>query len=131
MAADLLEQEILNVGILAGKGNLIRRLLTAICAFSVGRPVKIADQAAFNMIARLTMKDKQALVTSNNDTWCCNLGTSMDARIERQYSGVQISELPVFSDGYYLNYQSEKYYIIHQYDRVPRNIPVILQHLER
>lgn len=129
LATELMQHEVLNVGILAGQGLILRRLITAICSFSVGRPVKIADQAAFNLITRLLINENQAKFTSNSDAWCCNLGTSLDERIKHTYSKKQIGTSPIFLDGKYRNLDGDAYYIVHQYDRVPQNKPEILNQI--
>lgn len=95
---NLLEQEVNNVGVLFGKGSVIKELCLDIYLNAINK-TKVADQTAFNYLIRNSYKDK-TVFTSLEDKWAVHLHV--------------INEGLVPFD---LN-QLIDYTIIHQYDRL-------------
>jgi hypothetical protein len=114
----LLNKEIYNVGVLAGRFDYMLSLITQIFTFSISRPIPIVDQAIFNMLISNPVYRKDSRFLSLNDDWCCNLGTYLDPRVMEKYKPFWMYEPPYRElDGYYYNNLGQKFYIVHQYDR--------------
>jgi len=111
--------EIYNVGVLAGESEYIKDLVFNIFVNGVNRPIPIVDQAVYNvMIQTQPFKDAIDFV-SHDSGWACQLGTTGDPRKIDYFRENLLGPEPVYKDGAVYTSSGEKYYIVHQYDRVP------------
>lgn len=112
---------IYNVGVLAGRSNHIRDLCLNIVLNSINRPVKICDQAVFNLLIQNEIY-KQSMVYANlADRWVANLGTLADPN-KMAYFSPNLLELPPYFTGEKVvinNPYGPEVCVVHQYDRTP------------
>ena len=94
----LLEEEVNNVGVLFGKGTLIKELCLDIYLNAINK-TKVADQTAFNYLIRNSYRDK-TVFTGLEDKWAVHLHVINEGLIP-----FDLHEL-------------KNYTIIHQYDRL-------------
>lgn len=127
---------IYNVGAFAGEFFYIKGLLSFIFHMSVNRPIRIVDQAVFNMILNTEPWTLDTYFTTMEDDWTTHLGTTIEAvkagsgdlgqmlgnnptnllKYQLAYEDVQ----PVLGeDGIVTNPKGVPYTIVHQYDRIP------------
>lgn len=127
------ENEIYNVGVIAGTHDNVRDLLLLLLQLSVNRPIPVVDQAVYNFILNMqTFKDK-TLFTTNDSGWAVNLGTTLfaimsgagdigqrnDPTAQILYQSKYLCEQPVIDDdGVVCNSKNIPFRIVHQYDRV-------------
>jgi hypothetical protein len=133
------DQEILNVGVLAGGCENIRHLLQLIFQMSLGRPIPVVDQAVYNFIIREGVFEhalNTEIDTDNSDAWAIQLGTTRFA-VEAgagdlgqiygqnptkliQYEMLYNDSQPIIEgDGTVSHPDGEKFAVVHQWDRVP------------
>ena len=131
---ELKDNEIYNVGTIAGFYDEVKDLLLQIFFQSVNRPIPIVDQAVFNFIISLAVYDLDIVRTSNESGWAVQLGTTLEAikagagdigQIVRQnpskldeYIKVYKDTQPVVKDDLVMN-EYIPFTIVHQWDRVP------------
>lgn len=129
----LKENMIYNVGTIAGNFEFVRDLMLMIFQMSVNRPIPIVDQAVFNFLISVSPYNMDTLFTNNTDSWAIQLGTTIEAvKAGRGDLGVIFNDDPsryeklyednqpiINEDGTVTNIHSDKYVIVHQYDRVP------------
>jgi hypothetical protein len=131
---ELKDNEIYNVGTIAGFYDEVKDLLLQIFFQSVNRPIPIVDQAVFNFIISLAVYDLDIVRTSNESGWAIQLGTTLEAikagagdigQIVRQdpskldeYIKVYKDTQPVVKDDLVTN-DYVPFTIVHQWDRVP------------
>ncbi len=131
---ELKDNEIYNVGTIAGFYNEVKDLLLQIFFQSVNRPIPIVDQAVFNFIISLAVYELDVVRTSNESGWAVQLGTTLEAvkagagdigQIIRQdpskldeYIKVYKDTQPVVKDDLVTNNYTP-FTIVHQWDRVP------------
>jgi hypothetical protein len=113
------ENEIFNVGVLAGRGFAMRDLCAMIFAMSVNRPIPIVDQATFNfMIAQEPYKTTCRYMRSETG-WAAQLGTTADPSKIDQFRPLLLEAEPTMQDGKVCTSEGKEFTIVHQYDRVP------------
>lgn len=126
------DNEIYNVGVIAGKYNLVTDLMLMLLQLSVNRPIPIVDQAVYNFILNLKTFHVETHRTSNDGNWTCNLGTTLhaiasgagdigqrnDPTSQLLYQAKYLCNQPVIQDDLILNSKNEEFVIVHQYDRV-------------
>jgi hypothetical protein len=95
---ELLEEEVNNVGVLLGKGNVIKSLCLDIYLNAINK-TKVADQTGFNYLIRNSYRDK-TVFTGLEDKWAVHLHVINEGLIP-----FDLHEL-------------KNYTIIHQYDRL-------------
>lgn len=95
---ELLEEEVNNVGVLLGKGNIIKSLCLDIYLNAINK-TKVADQTGFNYLIRNSYRDK-TVFTGLEDKWAVHLHVINEGLIP-----FDLHEL-------------KNYTIIHQYDRL-------------
>jgi len=110
---------IFNVGILAGKAALIKDLCLTIVLNCVNRPVKICDQAVFNITIQNEIYAKQTYFARVADGWAANLGTLADERKMHHFRPNLLELEPIFVDNELRTYNNKKICVVHQYDRTP------------
>ena len=76
---ELKDNEIYNVGTIAGFTDEVRDLLIQIFFQSVNRPIPIVDQAVFNFIISMSAYELEIIRTSNESGWAVQLGTTLEA----------------------------------------------------
>lgn len=127
------DKEIYNVGVMAGKYDLVRDMLLMILQLSVNRPIPIVDQAVYNFILNTDVFKNQTEFFGNGSGWACNLGTTLaaiqsgagdigqrnDPSTQIMYQTKYLADQPVIGeDGTVYNAYEMPFYIVHQYDRV-------------
>lgn len=131
---ELKDNEIYNVGTIAGFYDGVKDLLLQIFFQSVNRPIPIVDQAVFNFIISLAIYELDVVKTSNESGWAVQLGTTLEAvkagagdigQIIRQdpskldeYIKVYKDTQPIVKDDLVTN-DYTPFTIVHQWDRVP------------
>jgi hypothetical protein len=99
---DLLSQDVNNVGVILGKGEVIKHLCLDIYLNAINK-VKVADQTAFNYLINNSYKCK-TIRTDLKDKWAVHLHVINEGRVP--------FDLHTLSE----------YTIIHQYDRLGNEI---------
>jgi len=113
------ENEIYNVGVLAGRGYAMRDLALNIFLACVGKPIKICDQSTFNLMISMNPYLKTSLYKKSEDGWACQLGTTADPSKIDQFKPFLLEESPKMKDGKVVTSTEKEFSIVHQYDRVP------------
>jgi len=114
------ENEIYNVGVLAGKAEAIRDLSLNIFLACMGRPIPICDQSTFNVMISLHPYNTRTLYTKSEDGWACQLGTTVDPSKIEEFRQYLLEASPKMISGQVVTSGTEEpYSIVHQYDRVP------------
>jgi hypothetical protein len=112
--------EIFNVGVLAGRGYAMKDLAINIFLSSISRPIPIVDQSTFNVLVSMEPYKSTSIYNSSEDGWACQLGTTVDPSKIEEFKPKLLEPSPTFRDGkVYTSNGSKEYYIVHQYDRVP------------
>ncbi|MEX0595121.1 MAG: hypothetical protein WD512_01385 [Candidatus Paceibacterota bacterium] len=138
-------------GVIAGTKEGIIRLFDEIWFACQGKPPYVPggggpDQSAFNIILNTQYDLVRVKYTTNDDTWACQLGTTVPAIkagsgdighefAKRYFSGLYLDEVkqkmlakePKLDGKTILNNDGKPYYIIHQYDRIPEWRDTILE----
>jgi hypothetical protein len=113
------DNEIYNVGVLAGKSEYIKDLVFNIFTNAVNRPIPIVDQAVFNVLINTQPYKDCTYFAKQYYGWACHAGTTVDpSKIERFRPNLTEPE-PHFKDGIVYSSNGEPFCIVHQYDRVP------------
>ena len=113
------ENEIYNVGVLAGKGDAMRDLALNIFLACVGKPIKICDQSTFNVMISMNPYLKTSLYAKSEDGWACQLGTTVDPSKIDQFKPLLLEQSPIMQDDKVVTSTGKEFSIVHQYDRVP------------
>lgn len=111
--------EIYNVGVLAGKASAIRDLSISIFAAALGRPIPICDQSTFNFMVSMHPYTDTSLYTKSEDGWACQLGTTGDPSKLESFKPNHLEPIPKYKDDKVYTSTDDEFYIVHQYDRVP------------
>lgn len=126
------DNEIYNVGVIAGKRKIVTDLMLLLLQMSINRPIPIVDQAVYNFILNLKTISADTHNTSNDGNWAVNLGTTLhaiasgagdigqrnDPTSQLLYQTKYLCNQPIIQDGLVLNSKNEEFVIVHQYDRV-------------
>jgi hypothetical protein len=114
------DNEIYNVGVLAGKSDAMRDLCLNIFLAAIGRPIKICDQSTFNVMINMHPYNTRSLYTKSEDGWACQLGTTADPSKIDEFKPFLLEESPkMIAEQVVTNKTEQPYSIVHQYDRVP------------
>jgi len=113
------DNEIYNVGVLAGKADAIRDLAINIFASAINRPIPICDQSTFNFMISMHPYKETSLYCQSEYGWACQLGTTVDPSKIEQFKSVLLEKSPVINGNTVTTSRGEEYVIVHQYDRVP------------
>ena len=113
------ENEIFNVGVLAGQGDAMRDLAINIFTSCTNRPIPICDQSTFNFMISQHPYIDTSKYTRSEDGWACQLGTTADPSKVEQFRPHLLEALPTLKDGQITTSTGIPYHIVHQYDRVP------------
>lgn len=126
------DNEIYNVGVIAGKTKIMTDLLLLLLQLSVNRPISIVDQAVYNFILNLKTFYADTHRTSNDGNWTVNLGTTLqaiasgsgdigqrnDPTSQLLYQTKYLCNQPIIQNDMIKNSKDEEFVIVHQYDRV-------------
>ena len=113
------ENEIYNVGVLAGTGEAMAALAINIFTSCTNRPIKICDQSTFNFMISQPPYTNTSLYTKSENGWACQLGTTMDPSKIDGFKKFLLEETPKVDNDTVTTSTGNSYYIVHQYDRVP------------
>jgi len=128
------DKEILNVGVIGGDAASIKDLMLLIFQLSFNRPIPIVDQAVYNFIRYEFAKSFHFM--DNESPWAINLGTTIEAvkagygdlgqacrydhKLLEKYEKDYLLMQPVIKGDTVMNSDGGQYYVVHQYDRVPK-----------
>jgi hypothetical protein len=112
-------EEIFNVGVLAGHGYAIRDLALNIFLSCINRPIPICDQSTFNVMISRNPYNSLSKYTRSEEGWAAQLGTTGDPSKSSQFDPVLLEPKPKLKDGLITTSTGKEFYIVHQYDRVP------------
>ena len=113
------ENEIYNVGVLAGTGDAMRDLAMNIFVSCSNRPIKICDQSTFNFMISQHPYTDTSVYTKSESGWACQLGTTVDPSKIDVFKPLLLESSPTLVDKQVTTSTGEPYHIVHQYDRVP------------
>jgi hypothetical protein len=113
------ENEIFNVGVLAGRANYLRDLCLNIFVSSINSPIPICDQSTFNFLISQHPYTDLNLYAKSEHGWACQLGTTADPTKLEQFKPYLLEELPKLDDDKVVTSTGIEYTIVHQYDRTP------------
>jgi hypothetical protein len=111
------ENEIFNVGVLAGRAEYLRDLCLNIFVACVGAPIPICDQSTFNFMISQHPYTDLSLYAKSEHGWACQLGTTADPSKLEQFKPFLLEPLPKLVDGMVATSEGIDYTIVHQYDR--------------
>jgi hypothetical protein len=117
--------EIFNVGVLAGHGYPIRDLALNIFVSCLNRPIPICDQSTFNFMISQNPYTSLSRYCFSEDGWAAQLGTTGDPSKASQFDPVLLEPKPKFDGDIVTTSEGREFYIVHQYDRVPEMKKVI------
>lgn len=120
------ENEIYNVGVLAGHGFAMRDLCCNIFNMSINRPIPIVDQSTFNFMVSQEPYKSTSKYCRSEDGWACQLGTTADPSKLEQFKPHLLEPLPKFVNEKVVTSTGKEYTIVHQYDRVPEWKEIIM-----
>ena len=128
------DNEIYNVGTIGGEAEYVKDLTFNIFTNSVNRPIRIVDQAVYNVLLNTQPYKNITYFAKQSCGWACQAGTTVDpSKIETFRPFLTESE-PLWQEGKVLTgednvFSSETcsietkkgtpFCIVHQYDRVP------------
>jgi hypothetical protein len=133
----LKDEMIQNVGVIAGKFDIVKGLMLHIFHMSLNRPIPIVDQAVYNMIINTEPWKSRTMFTTNVDGWAIQLGTTYEAvlagsgelgqAVQRtdygsvmQYESNYEDQQPRYIDNEIVTQLGEPFVVVHQYDRIPK-----------
>ena len=111
--------EIYNVGVLAGHGDAIRDLFISIFAAAMSRPIKICDQSTFNFMISTAPFRRCSAYMKSEDAWAAQLGTTADPSKIDQFRPNLLEPSPKMVGDEVTTSTGIPFTIVHQYDRVP------------
>lgn len=113
------DNEIYNVGILAGWSKYIKDLCFALFQMSLNRPDWVADQAAYNMLLSFEPWNVITHKAKLKDAWALNAHVTNKPDLQDTYGPFLLEPRPYVEKGLVKNSGGEVFSIVHQYDRVP------------
>jgi hypothetical protein len=116
---EIKDHEVLNVGTLAGKSEIVGDLCGMLYQLSMNRADWVADQAAYNMLMSWYPYLGITYISGLNDGFCCNLHVTNKPDEKKHFAPFITEKHPIFRDGLMLTGDDQPYYIVHQYDRDP------------
>ncbi len=122
------ENTIINCGVLAGRFDLFMGLCKSVYLLSNGTTQHVPggggpDQAALNLLLSTQVYDHVTDITTPNQWWAAQLGTTMDPRKIDAYQPFLTHTPPIFDTqtGQVVTPKDKiPYAIVHQWDRVPK-----------
>jgi hypothetical protein len=113
------ENEIFNVGVLAGRAEYIRDLCMNIFVSCINANIPICDQSTFNFLISQHPYTDLCLYAKSEQGWACQLGTTADPSKQEQFKEFLLGPLPKLDGDMVATSTGIEYTIVHQYDRVP------------
>ena len=113
------DNEVFNVGVLAGRSKYIKDLCFGLFQMSLNRPDWVADQAAYNMLLSFEPWNNITLKTGLKDAWALNAHVTNKPDLLDKYGPVLLEPRPQIEQGIVKNHRGVPFCIVHQYDRVP------------
>jgi len=113
-------QDVYNVGTLAGTSEYIKDLCGMLYQLSANRPDWVADQAAYNILLNWQPYTNETKFVSLSDGWSCNLHVTNKPGEKEHFRPFIRQPIPVFEDGLVKDGTTNQIFpIVHQYDRDP------------
>lgn len=116
---DVMENEVYNVGVLAGTTHLIKDLCFSLYQMSSNRQDWVADQAAYNMLLSYKPWSDVAIKLKLKDAWALNAHVTNKPDQLEEFGPYLLENRPRMDDGVVYNSEGTPFVIVHQYDRVP------------
>jgi len=113
------ENEIYNVGVVAGTGSAVRDLAVNIFTSAINRPIPICDQSTFNFMISMSPYKETSKYVRSEDGWACQLGTTADSNKIAEFKPFLLEPTPILTGDNMTTSTGLPYYIVHQYDRNP------------
>jgi len=113
------DNEIYNVGVLAGRGHAVRDLICNIFVSTQGKPIPICDQSTFNFMISMSPYKETSVYLRSEDAWAAQLGTTGDPTKIEQFRPFLIEAEPKINDDIVTTSTGIPFTIVHQYDRIP------------
>jgi len=118
---EIKENEVCNVGVLAGRSLLIQELCFYLYQFSLNRPDWVCDQAAYNMLLNTKLWSSKTHFTKLKDAWAVNAHVTNKPDVVEMLKPYLLEEAPTMTDdGIIVNSAGVPFVIVHQYDRDPK-----------
>ena len=111
--------EIYNVGVLAGRGHAMRDLILNIFVATQGRPIPICDQSTFNFMISMSPYRETSVYLRSEDAWASQLGTTGDPSKIHHFGPLLVEPKPKMENDIVTTSAGIPFTIVHQYDRVP------------
>jgi hypothetical protein len=113
------DNEIFNVGVLAGRGYAIRDLAMNIFLSAINRPIPICDQSTFNVMISMAPYTTTSRYLRSESGWADQLGTTADPSKIEKFRPFLVEEEPIMKNCKVCTSTGKEFTIVHQYDRVP------------
>lgn len=111
--------EVYNVGVLAGRGFAMRDLALNIFTSCLNKPIPICDQSTFNFLISQEPYKTVNKYCKSEDGWACQLGTTADPEKIDKFKPFLLEPSPKMENDKVVTSTGKEFSIIHQYDRVP------------
>lgn len=121
------DNEIYNVGTLAGYSEYVKDLVFNIFVNAVNRPIPIVDQAVYNVLLNTQPYKDATLCLKQNSGWAMQAGTTVDPSKIEEFRPFLTEDEPIFEDGVIKTKEGKEFTIVHQYDRVPEWKKVVMK----
>ena len=129
---DVAEQDVYNVGTLAGDVDHIRDLCGMLFQLSYNRADWVADQASYNILLNWKPYTDITHYSTLNDAFTCNLHVTHKPEQMALFGPHLLEPRPIFVDGVMLDGENKKpFCIVHQYDRVPELVKFVQEKYEQ
>lgn len=110
---------IYNAGTIAGDVETMRDFFLHIFNLSLIGTDRQPDQAALNILTHTQPFKAVTHFASQEEGWCCQLGTTLDPKVSNNYKPFLLEPLPQIQGDVLVNTQGQPFCLVHQYDRVP------------
>jgi hypothetical protein len=111
--------EIYNVGTIAGESEYVKDLMFNIFINAINRPIAICDQAVYNVLLQTQPYKDITLFLKQSSGWAMQAGTTVDPSKIESFRPFLTEKEPIFEDGVVKTCDGKPFVIVHQYDRVP------------
>jgi hypothetical protein len=111
--------EIYNVGTIAGDAEYVKDLMFNIFINAINRPIAICDQAVYNVLLQTQPYKDITLFLKQSSGWAMQAGTTVDPSKIESFRPFLTEKEPIFEDGVVKTCDGKPFVIVHQYDRVP------------
>lgn len=115
----LRENEIYNVGVLAGYAYAIKDLVFNIFVACMQARIAICDQSTFNFMVSQNAYVNNGYYARSENGWAAQLGTTGDPSKSEQFDPFLLEPKPKMENGEIVTSKGIPFTIVHQYDRCP------------